>query len=344
MQYVDFTQLSFHEGLKTAKDLLSSLLSEIQESSHKPANPAAPVSSQKHFSLSKNEPKTSPTRREFVPSNLQSLSKGRTRILCKRMAIGGGIFLIAGIIVATLILKPTFLAAPPAPTSTNVPTESPTGTYMPVPTITPVASVLKVPISFTENFDSRSEWDTNWSLQLRHGSTRKYQSFNYVIANGDMAVDLSYQFVWAYFLYQPATSGNIELEAVVADLNSVDTFGLVCQFGSQGWYEFDINGGGNFAVRYVDSMESDQDADGFLIHYGTIPNFKNSIVSVRENSIRAICNGNHLSLFVNDQLVMDKLSNKFVLQEGQLGMSIRSYDRYPSRFTLKSIKVREPED
>lgn len=344
MQYVDFTQMNFDEGFKTAKDLLSSLISQIPESSQKPLQPAAEVSGPKHFTLSRNEPKTSPTRREFVASNLQPLSNRRSGIPWWRIAIGGGSFLIIGIILTGLILQPSLFFPPPAPTSTDVPAESLTATSVPTPTISPILPVVDVPLSFTEDFESRTGWDADWALQLRHGNTKKYQGFHYAIADGDMAVDISYPFVWAYFLYQPATSGNIELEAVVADLNSVDTFGLVCQFGDQGWYEFDIHGGGNFTVRYVDSMESNQDSDEFRIGYGIIPNFKDSFVTVRENSVRAICNGNHLSLFVNDQPVMDKFSNKFVLEQGRFGVSIRSYEKYPSRFTLKSITVRESGD
>jgi hypothetical protein len=344
VQYVDFTQLSFSEGVETAKKLLSHLVAEINASRQNAANVAGVSAEQKHFTLARNEPKTTPTRKEFVPSNLQPRPGGRGKTFLKRIAIGGSIFLIAGIILAFFALKPSFLAAPPAPTSTSVPTENPPASQDSIPTIAADIPVVKVPLAITENFDSKAQWDKDWTLQLRHGNAKKLKGFAYEIASGEMAVKVSYEFVWAYFLYQPATSDSIEMQAVVADLNSVDTFGLVCQFGSQGWYEFDINGGGTFAVRYVDSMESSQDAAGYQIDYGSIPSFKDSFVTVRENSIRAICDGSHLSLFVNDQLVMDKVSEQFVLGEGQFGIAIRSYNQYPSRFAVKSISIRELED
>lgn len=201
----------------------------------------------------------------------------------------------------------------------------------------------EIPHSFTEDFDSNVTWDSNWALRLRNGNARKQNSFKYEIVDGDLIFDISYEYVWGYFLYNPSiTYENIEMEVVVADLRSTDTFGLICQFGSQGWYEFDIDGGGMFHVRYVDNMNSSRDDDAHIINYGSIPGFKDSYMTTRENTIRAGCNGNQLSLYVNNEELMKNVKAKFVLEPGQIGVAVRSHQNYPIHVVVRSIAVREP--
>ena len=197
--------------------------------------------------------------------------------------------------------------------------------------------------SFTVDFKSETRWNDDWTLVLRHGDDRKLDSFKYAIVDDDLVFDISYKYVWAYFLYEPSiVYDNVEMEVVVADLRSTDTFALVCQFNDQGWYEFDINGGGEYFTRYVDNMDSALDEDQYIIAQGFIPGYKDSIATTRENSINASCNKNILNLTVNDTRLMNNVQSKFTPEQGQIGIAIRTYENYPIHVVVKSIEVNEP--
>jgi hypothetical protein len=168
-------------------------------------------------------------------------------------------------------------------------------------------------------------------------------NFKYEIADGNLLLDLTYKDVWGYFLYDPSTVyDNVEVEVIVTGLRSTTTLALICQFSDQGWYEFDINGGGEYFVRYVDQMESDRDEDKFLIMYGFIPGFKDSYATIRENTIRAGCDQNNLSLIVNDTELIRHRPGKFDLGLGRIGLAVRTFENYPIHVTVKSITVTEP--
>lgn len=218
-----------------------------------------------------------------------------------------------------------------------IPTDSP------VPTIISVTQTPTIPRSFTENFGANSQWDKNWALQFRHSDLNKQKNFQYTIADGKLVFNLTHQYVWGYFLYDASVIySNVEMEVVVEDLISTETFALVCHYSDKGWYEFDINGGGEYDLRYVDNMDSDIDEDAKLIKKGFIKDINYSVVEPSENKIRVICNGNNLSLFVNDSDVLNNhISNQFILEQGQIGIAVRSYENYPLNVIVKSITVHE---
>jgi hypothetical protein len=342
LQYVDFTKKNFHEGINSAKELLSKLVDEAKESV-----PAIAESTREVPVI--KEPRTVPTPKRSVSRHIQSALTARGRGGTRFVAGGIGIGILVVLIAAALFLRPVLFAPPEEPTASPIP--QPTRTHTPIrtpiltaePTTTAVQLPTEIPRSFTEDFDSNVNWDSEWALQLRNGNARKQNSFKYNIVDGDLIFDLSYEFVWGYFLYNPSvTYDNVEMEVVVADLRSTDTFGLICQFGSQGWYEFDIDEGGMYHVRYVDSMNSSHDEDAHLIDYGSIPGFKDSYITTRENTIRAGCNNNQLTLYVNNEVLMKNVRTKYELESGQIGIAVRSHHNYPIHVVVRSITVGEP--
>jgi hypothetical protein len=196
--------------------------------------------------------------------------------------------------------------------------------------------------NFIEEFGDDNQWDTAWVLQFRHGNQNKQNSFKYQISDGDLIFDLTDEYVWGYFIYEPAFIYSIvEIEVVAVDLKSTDTLGLICQFSDQGWYEFDINGGGKYSVRFVDNMDSKFDEERYEIKAGAIPGFKYSTVEPHENIIRASCNKNQLSLSVNDTGILNGYPSRFVLEQGQVGIAVRSGENYPVHVVLRSISVKD---
>jgi len=340
LQYVDFTRKSFNEGIESATELLSKLVNEAGTSVSETAKPVSGI-------IAGNEPRTVPTAKGVAAHQTQPTSRRPGKSTSKLLTAGIGIGIVSVLSVAVIFLRPLLFTPPPSPspTSTTAPTRTAISTEtaeLPAPTI-PVMPTTAVLRSFTEDFNSYEQWEMNWTLLFRHGDPRKESNFKYAISDGNLIVDLTDEFVWGYFLYNSSVIfNNVELEVVVANLRSTDTFGLICQFGDQGWYEFDINGGGSFRARYVDNIDSSRDEDGYITDYGFIPGFKDSYATTRENTIRAGCDNNNLTLSVNDSELMKNVQSKFVLEQGQIGTAVRSYGNYPIHVIVESIKVSEP--
>jgi hypothetical protein len=232
----------------------------------------------------------------------------------------------------------------PSPSASPVPTAAPTQTLFstetPEPTHIPFTPTTAISSSFAEEFDSDDLWETGWSAHLRNGDPRKEENFKYAISNGNLVVDLTYRFIWVYFLYDPSIVYNhVEMEVVVDGLRSIDTLGLVCQFSDAGWYEFDIDGGGEYFVRFVDSMKANHDEARYLIDNGYVRGFHYASGMITENTIRAGCSRNHLSLSINGRELMGDFPTRFVLEQGQIGIAVRSYENYPVQVVVKSIRV-----
>ena len=335
LQYVDFTQKSFDEGIKSAKELLSRLVEETKQMAESSSDVYA-----------RRESKTVPTQHRSTFEQIQPAPDAQRKAISKYITIGMGMGIVGALVVMALILRPLWFSPPPTfvtPTPTKTVTPRPSATNTAAPTIVPATPTEAIIRSFTEDFSSGNNWNNEWSLVFRNGDPRKQDSFAYAISDGNLVFDLSYKFVWGYFLHNPSILfDNVEIEVVVADLRSTDIFALVCQYSDQGWYEFDINGGGTFVTRYVDSMDSALDEDQYIIDQGFIPGYQDSVAATRENTIHTSCNKNVLNLTVNDTELMKDVQSKFILEQGQVGIAVRTYENYPIHVIVKSIKVKEP--
>jgi hypothetical protein len=337
MQYVDFTRMSFDEGIKRAKELLSRLVQEIEETSIASATDGG--------RSAQFEPATIPTRRGAIPNPLPAKSGKQTKSYAKGAMAGVGFLAIGTLAIAVLIFR-SFLFPPaslPTLTRTQNPTDNQIATTVPSSTNLPATPTSEIPAAFKVDFNTDGQWNHDWTLQMRHENPRKKESFSSGIKDGQLVLDLAYEYIWAYYLYnRNADLNNVSLDIVVNDMQSVDTLGLICNYGAQGWYEFDVNGGGEYFVRYVDNMNSDKDEARFLIKSGAIPDFIFSTEGPRENDIQINCKGNKLSLTVNDDVLLkDYPSSKYILDQGQVGIAARSYIHYPVQFSVDSISVRE---
>jgi hypothetical protein len=281
----------------------------------------------------------------MVSYDVRTGSGQSKRQTAKRLVAGLGVLSIALLLITAFQfrsqLSATFLS--PSPIFTVAPKRTIPSATAPEPTRIPFTPTTAILSSFTEEFVSEEQWKAGWSSQLRNGDPRKEKNFKYAISNGELSVDLTHQYVWGYFLYDPSiVYSQVEMEVVVDGLRSIDTLGLVCQFSDAGWYEFDINGGGEYFVRFVDSMKADQDEGRFLIDNGSVRGFKYATETITENRIRVRCGGNYLSFSINDTELMKDFPTRFILEHGQVGLSVRSYENYPVQVVVKSIKVSEP--
>jgi len=348
MQYVDFRDKSFDEGLTSAKELLSKLENEVEKTTATAENPDGEKTLQTLSPTGTNEPKTVPshntTARHQAPYNPVRKGK-RTKTLVR---MGVGIIILGLLLVVGFTIKPLLFVSTSAPTQPPI-IIYPTQTSLPTSTLEPtVVSFTQTPTRlryFTEEFDQSKNWDSDWALQFRHGNSIKQNSFDYWVSDGELRFNLNDEYVWDYFFYNPDfIYNNVELEIRVANLISTDTLGLICQYSELGWYEIDINGGGEYYVRFVDNLDSRIDEPRYELKFGSIPGFKYSTTKTQENTLRIICDGNSLSLNINERDIFTNYSSSmYFLEQGQIGIAVRSYENYPVNFAVKSITVREPQ-
>jgi len=349
-QYVDFTQKNFQDGIHSAKELLSRLVDDIEAAHSEEANQSDGIGSQNKSIPVTDEPKTKPSKNWTTSHQSRYAPIQIKNRLTKLISISITLAAIGALIIFVFVLNPRRYTYSPSPTlllptSTQI-SVTPTIALLRISesTIAPVTLTPEVPWLFMEEFDSDSRWNLDWNLQFRHGDISKQNKFKAQIDDDKLTFDLTDEFVWGYFFYDTSILfDQVEIEVVVEDLRSTDTLGLVCQYSALGWYEFDVNGGGEYWVRYVDNMESQFDEQRYELKFGTIPSFKYSIIETQENTIKIICSGNSLSLQVNGaEIFKNYINSIYDLEQGTIGIAARSYETYPVNFVVKSITVKEP--
>jgi hypothetical protein len=351
LQYVDFTQMSFEEGIESAKRLLSSLVRDLEDpATEKPNRAGGTETLSGMFTV--NEPKTVPTSRASTHLLAHRASRATEARISSQAVRRVGLAVLGALMIGAILMVRPLLNTLPSPSAepslatTSIP---PTGTTAPsktpAPTSVQMTQTPQLLRTFRQDFSDAAGWNADWTLHFRHGNPKKQENFIYVVDNGELKLNINYEYVWGYFLYNPAiTYESVEVEAVVSNLRSTASFGLVCQAGEKGWYEFDITGEGFFYARYVDGLGSSRDEDRYLIGYGSVSGFKDSYASARENVIRVLCSGNSFSLWVNDRELMKDVASRFPSQHGQIGFTVRSFENYPVYVAVQSIEAREPDE
>ena len=90
---------------------------------------------------------------------------------------------------------------------------------------------------------------------------------------------------------------------------------LVCRATGDGWYEFSMNSGGFWFIwRYDDDGFASLEEGG-----STAINLQKS-----KNHLTAVCQGDTLTLYVNDEEVGSTSDGKFT--EGQVGVSVTTFN------------------
>jgi hypothetical protein len=217
-------------------------------------------------------------------------------------------------------------AAPPTevPPTEEPPTEQPT-------------AVPEVPRFFTEEFDSPLTSD--WDILTVTGSDSADPDKVIVDAQGGKLVwDFDSEYVYYYLFFNAFTYEDVTVD-VSADNRgrNNNSISLICRYDPDvGWYEFNIANNGLYDIIYAE-VASDGDID-----YQTIVNGgSNSINQGQEvNEYSITCKGDELSLTINGDDV--KTITHKTLREGQVGMSVSSFNVLPILIEMDWFKISEP--
>jgi hypothetical protein len=246
-------------------------------------------------------------------------------------------------------------ACSPAPAATEPPTPAPTNTPLPPP---PTATATEPPTAtpipptptpeflqyYTEEFDKDLKY---WPFFVVDHSRfdpviNKEPSDKVVlsVADGFFKFDIGKTWQYVYSYYEPFEYADVRLDARVENLGTNDNnVSLICRYTPDvGWYEFNIANSGILNILYAKIRPEDGYVSYTLISEGG----SNKIVQGHGvNEYTAICQGENLTLYINDNLTREVKDNR--LTSGKVGISVSSFPQLPVLINIDWIKISEPE-
>jgi len=230
----------------------------------------------------------------------------------------------------------------PQPT-VEPPTEAPPPTEVP-PTEEPPTEEAPTPMPvvqqfFTEEFDEPLSGD--WDILTVTGSDAADPDKVTVDSQGGRLVwDFESEYLYYYLFYNAFNYEDVtvELRADNRGRNN-NSISLICRYDPDvGWYEFNIANNGLYDILYAE-VASNGD-----IGYETIVNGgSNSIKQGKEtNEYSITCDGDQLSLTINGDEVKTITENNYGLREGQVGMSVSSFNVLPILIEMDWFTISEP--
>jgi hypothetical protein len=137
-----------------------------------------------------------------------------------------------------------------------------------------------------------------------------------------------------YFMNNSFLYTDVQLEIAVMDTaDAPHTVSLVCRGSAAGWYEFEISNLGSYTIYAYDY----QNYTG--LSSGEVP--VEAIGGV-EQTYTAICQGNQLTLSVNNIHVVTIEDAQYSFAEGQVGLGVFSAEGSPVELDLESVTISEP--
>jgi hypothetical protein len=229
---------------------------------------------------------------------------------------------------------------PPPPTQAPVqviPTESaPEPTQVPPTEEAPATEIAPPAPStsqfYTEEFDTEAA-TANWeSFTLGSGTDT-----NLVIQQEDdhLLFDLGDEDLYVYYMYTPYDYDDvsIKLNAENRGRNN-NNVSVVCRMNSDGtqWYEFSVESGGLWYLYAVDGK------------YNIISNGGTQALKQGKeiNEYAMTCQGDEITLYINDQKVKTVTDNTYGFNGGLVGFNISSLNVLPITVEVNSFEISQP--
>ena len=228
------------------------------------------------------------------------------------------------------------VAAPtdsPQPADTEAPTEAPTAEPVQAPSETPTdaptqPSAPEAEPYYTEEFSAPPD---DWTYSLVRGDAADFDLYT---DHNVLVFDLNGENVWLYLTYDPYIYTDVRVDARAENLgNNNNAVTLICRANDRGWYEFNVQNSGLYQIYRYDTAR-----DEFILLYnGGVQNLR---VGKDTNDYTIICEGDRLTLGVNGVEVRT-VENSY-LSEGQVGISVASFDSWPVLVEIDYITISQP--
>ena len=281
-------------------------------------------------------PKATEAEKSSSPVKVPVLKHTEKKLFSPPVLFGGGAVIVL-IIIAAIVMS-SRNATPVVPTEVVASTKTAepqvlvvTSTPLPTPTTAPDEPTPEPQPFYTEEF---SDDLSNWSTFVTEGNKDR---MNVSTDNGKLVFELSdpNSDLYAYSVNNDFTYSDVQLETVATNRGvNLNNVSLICRYSESGWYEFNIGNDGYYTIFAYDS----------LIKYDAL--FTGGSTAIRSgqatNKYTAICQGNKLTLLINDVEVRTVTDNRYNFPEGKVGLSVSSFQVLPVKVEFESLTISKP--
>jgi serine protease Do len=181
---------------------------------------------------------------------------------------------------------------------------------------------------FRQTFDGDL---SDWKWFLNKGEESDFDV--HADSNNRLAFELTGQDIYAYAYYDKYTYSNVRVETVAENLGAnTNNVSLFCRYTGTEWYEFNVSSGGLYWIYHY------SDANGYEELASGGSNYVNQ--GKDSNLYTIICKGDTLTLGVNGYEVKTVHDNS--ISEGEIGMSVSSFDVLPVKVAFDYVDITEP--
>jgi hypothetical protein len=226
---------------------------------------------------------------------------------------------------ATATPLPPTQAQPPSPAAEASPSPSP------VPAA-PTGTFAPAPLAFTEQFDGDLPY---WTFQqIDNGEPAAVPGTE----GGFLVFDLMGRDQWFYALYRVPAYTDIRVDAQVeVRAGGTGAFGIVCRYAEQqGWFEFNIYADQTYELLFGQWLSPG------LARYTPLFSGESEKIKADANEIGLLCQGNTLTPFINGTQMRRWQDTRVGLKQGQVGISVASFESVPFTIAYDWLKVSEP--
>ncbi len=195
---------------------------------------------------------------------------------------------------------------------------------------------------FQEDFNSSL---SGWSHFVVNGKDYSIfesdpPSFSMNVEDGFLVFDLKDIGLWAYAVYDGQQYDNVRVDVSAENRGTNDnSISLVCRYSTKnGWYEFNITNGGLYNILYA-QITPDKKVSYSRIADGGSNKIKQGKAT---NLYSIICKGHTLTLFINNVQTRTIDDNDYVLNSGEIGLSVSSFNNPPDTVGYDWVKISQP--
>jgi hypothetical protein len=231
--------------------------------------------------------------------------------------------------IGFLLLTLSCQQATPTPTPDSVQTQTPHSTPIAVTAtetsvLTPTFTPESLPLYFTDEFTTSSPY---WIFSQTGGLNLPTTTF----ANDSLQIDISSPDTWMIGIHNAHTYNNVFIKTK-ANITSTGSFGLICRYNENGWYEFNIYSDGTYNLLYGKQL-----TEGVAKYIPLSTESSGHITPSSEIGLH--CQDNSLLLYVNNNLVRRIDVTNYGLGEGQIGITASSLAESPINISFEWIQV-----
>ncbi len=231
----------------------------------------------------------------------------------------------------------------PEPTKESEPTQAPDPTKEPEPTQEPEPTATEAPPAASDFYREEFEGDisnfTYFEYHEAFGNAPEDKDIIPTTDGGYLVFDLQKQNKWVYVTYDAYSYDNVRIE-ISADnrAKNSNNVSLICRYGDEGWYEFNIANSGLYDIFAFDATGAVRKGYNLLVNGGSTVIKQGKDINV----YTVICDGDTLTLGINGYEVKTFTDKKFKFREGKVGFGVSSFDVIPILVKVDYFDISQP--